>query len=526
LKPYAVIAAYAFLALIIVPVFPHFVSPSETARWLSDASLVEHHTFEVSRLLPIVGGAGEDLAVLDDGRVYSNKAPGSALLTLPGYLLGRIIAGPPSAQSMRTQIDLMRITGATIPLLLLALLFVYLGREWQSERTTFVVWLLLFATPLFAYGFLLFSHALVTMALFAAWVCLFGARPSRPQQPGVSPGCDESRGGRDVRAPLAGALIGLAVACEYPIAIAAIVLVGALASTRDWRRVARVIAGGAPFAIALAIYHRVNFGSIWTTPYSFGRLKIYRQMVSGGFFGIHVPSPVRLLQILLDPGLGLLVFMPFLIFAIPALKSARARLAPAAWWSLVLVPASILLLYAGYEGWAGGWNVGPRYLMPVVPFLLAPMLLRRRSNVETALAGFAAFAVALATLVFPFPPRELPFPWISLAVPLLARGVIAPNVFHLIARPLAIAVPFCVVVAIAIAVMKRDTLYAVIGVLLAIVIGSQAGRLSPPPLMELERTYIDAVYFERADGPRVVFPPSLERRRERDRALPPPPWPF
>ena len=510
MKPYAVIAAYAFLALIFVPVFPHFVSPSETARWLADASLVEHHTFEVSRLMPIIGGAGEDLAMLN-GRVYSNKAPGTSLLTLPGYLIARIIGGPPSAQTMRLQIDLMRITGATIPLLLLALVFVHLGREWKSEQTTFVVWLLLFATPLFAYGFLLFSHALVTAVLFAAWVHLF-IKPNDW---------------------LAGALIGLAVACEYPIAIAAIVLVGALASTRDWRRVARVIAAGAPFAIALAIYHRVNFGSIWTTPYSYGRLAMYRKMVSGGFFGIHVPSPVRLLQILLDPGVGLLVFAPFLIFAVPAFKSARERLAPAAWWSLLLVPVSILLLYAGYEGWAGGWNVGPRYVLPVIPFLLAPMLLMRQQTADSrqrtalsALAGFAACAVTLATIVFPFPPREFPFPWMSLDVPLLGEGIIAPNLFHFIARPLAIAVPFLVVIAIAIVAMKREALYALIGILAAIVIGAQAGRLSPPPLMDIERNYIDAVYFERPDAPRVVFPTSLERRRARDLALPPPPWPF
>ena len=57
MRPYVVIAAYALLALILVPVFPHFVSPSETARWLADASLVENHTFEVSPLLPIIGGA-------------------------------------------------------------------------------------------------------------------------------------------------------------------------------------------------------------------------------------------------------------------------------------------------------------------------------------------------------------------------------------------------------------------------------------------------------------------------------------
>jgi hypothetical protein len=114
----------------------------------------------------------------------------------------------------------------------------------------------------------------------------------------------------------------------------------------------------------------------------------------------------------------------------------------------------------------------------------------------------------------------------SLDVPLLGEGVVAPNLFHFIARPLAIAIPFLAVIAIAIVAMKREAFYALIGVLAAIVIGAQAGRLSPPPLMDIERAYIDAVYLERHDAPHLVFPPSLERRRASDLALPPPPWPF
>lgn len=511
MRPYIVIVAYALLALIVVPVFPHFVSPSETARWLADASIVENQTFEVTSLLPIIGGSFEDLAVIG-GRSYSNKAPGSSLLTLPGYLIARPFAGPPSGSSMRTSIDLMRITGATIPMLALALLFVWLARRWNAddERTTFVIWLLVFATPLFAYGFLLFSHALVTAALFGAWVLLF-----------IAPSRDGHRNDW-----LAGALIGLAVACEYPVAIAAVVLLAGIA--RDWRRLARVVAAGAPFAIALALYHYINFGSIWTTPYAFGTSATYRRMLTGGFFGIHLPSPVRLLQILLDPGVGLLVFAPVLILAIPAFKTARQSLEAAAWWTMLLVPVSLLLLYAGYEGWAGGWNVGPRYVLPVVPFLIAPMLLRRGSGAESLLAGMGACAVTLATLVFPFPPRDFPFPWMSLDLPLLGAGLVAPNLLHLVSRPLAIAVPFGIVlIAAAIAIRHTKTaLYAIAGVLAAIVIGTQAARLSPPPLMNLERAYIAEVYFERKGALSGNVPRSLLRRRDRDRALPPPPWPF
>ena len=91
----AVVGLYALLALLAVPVFPHFLSPNEFTRWALAASLVERGTPEISSALPLLGPAFEDVSA-KDGRVYSNKAPGAALVALPGYLLARPFVGPPS----------------------------------------------------------------------------------------------------------------------------------------------------------------------------------------------------------------------------------------------------------------------------------------------------------------------------------------------------------------------------------------------------------------------------------------------
>ena len=40
---------------------------------------------------------------------------------------------------------------------------------------------MLFGTPVFAYGLLLFSHALTAAALFGAWLLLFGDSRLRPR---------------------------------------------------------------------------------------------------------------------------------------------------------------------------------------------------------------------------------------------------------------------------------------------------------------------------------------------------------
>src|SRR5467141_3236963 len=81
---FLVISLYALLALILIPVFPHFLSPNEFTRWAAAAAVVDDHTLAVNRFLPLLGERFEDLSEVD-GRVYSNKAPGLAFVGLPAY---------------------------------------------------------------------------------------------------------------------------------------------------------------------------------------------------------------------------------------------------------------------------------------------------------------------------------------------------------------------------------------------------------------------------------------------------------
>ncbi|MGZ5429814.1 MAG: hypothetical protein ACXWEX_00265, partial [Thermoanaerobaculia bacterium] len=329
----AVVGLYALLALLAVPVFPHFLSPNEFTRWALAASLVERGTPEISSALPLLGPAFEDVSE-KDGRVYSNKAPGATLVALPGYLLARPFSGPPSPSSIRPVLWAMRLFGATLPAALLALLLfrsaVLLGAPRARARlSTFA---LLFATPLFAYGLLLFSHALVASCLFGAWAALFLPR-------------DSARAFR--RDVAAGALLGLAVFSEYPAAVPAAVLF-ACAAIPAPRRALAVVAGGAPFAVALGAYNVACFGGVFELSSAHESAAAFRSLASAGVFGISVPSPEVLLRLLADPSKGLLVFSPFLLLWPAAFRALRASLPGQARLALALAPLSLLLLYAGY----------------------------------------------------------------------------------------------------------------------------------------------------------------------------------
>lgn len=494
---------YALLALLVIPIFPHFVSPNEVSRWATAAAIVEFRTFEITRLLPLLGGNAFEDASEIGGRVYSNKAPGAAFVGLPAYALARMLAGPPSATTIRATANAMRLLTATIPLLLLAWgMFRAATRIGATaEQARVCVLVLLFATPLFAYGLLNFSHALTAAALFGAWILLFV----------------------ETHDYAAGALIGLAVISEYPCAIAGIVLVACA-----WRRAPRIIAGALPFAIGLAIYNKLLFGSIFALSSGSERNVEFRAMASEGIFGIGVPQVTTLFRLLFDPARGLFVFAPILLVALAALPLARRRLSREGFLALILVPAALLAFYSGYPNWHGGWSVGPRYLVPAIPFLLFPLAFAASSIIEWLGVGASVASVVPLALTFPFPDRSFAAPWSTLALPLLRDGLVAPNISHLIARPLAIAVPFAIVLAALIAIAKRNTIFVALGIIVMYALG----LLAPTTLNNRLRIgYIEEVYFEQPGAMSrnvgsLPVPPRAEARAEREKALPPTSWPF
>lgn len=512
---------FGLLALLVVPVFPHFVSPNEMARWMTAASLVDRRSPEVTPLAGLLGPRFEDLSE-KDGRLYSNKAPGLALAALPGYALVRAALGPPSAGQIRAAMTGMRLVAATVPALLLALVVAGCATAFGvgPGRTALVVGALLLATPLLAYGLLLYAHALVAACLFGAWALLFLEKP-----------------GRNVRREvLAGALLGLAVLSDYPAVFPASALVFAAATRRDGWRVIRVALGGLPFALLLGSWNAVSFGSPLALSSGLERDPAFRELARQGLFGIALPSPATFVRLLLDPEKGLLLFSPFVLLSPAAFVAARRRLPRGAFLGLLLPPLAILLTYAGYPNWHGGWTVGPRYLVSALPFLVFPFVFVGGGRTEAALLGSSAGACATAALAFPFVPEGFPLPWASFSVPLLAEGLGAPSVLHLVGvRGLAASSLLLVVVAagLALALPSGLRLFAATGALAWVVVPWAWFALWPlPPPVALRRGYVEEVYFGKegaiaASLPSGVRPPArLLARRDLELTLPPSPWRF
>jgi hypothetical protein len=228
-----------------------------------------------------------------------------------------------------------------------------------------------------------------------------------------------------------------------------------------------------------------------------------------------------------------LLFSPVLIACLAALPLARRALPRGAFVTLLLTPLAIFLVYAGYPNWHGGWAVGPRYIVSALPFLVFPLAFAPVRAWAAVLAGWSALAVALTTLTFPFVPLDFPLPWGSLALPLLRHGLVAPNLLHVVARPLAIAVPLLLVaIAVFAAMPGRLAIAAAAGITLALLAGYTAMKATAyRALPFVVRAYFEEVYFER---PRIldalahahVATPKLLRKREAELPFGPTDWPF
>jgi hypothetical protein len=524
----APVILYAVLSVLVVPVYPHFVSSNEFSRWVLAVAIVDFHTVEATPVVNSTHTRMEDLATVD-GRLYSNKAPGGALVGLPAYLVARAIVGPPTQHNMRATLNAMRLLASTVPAILLAFWLGNVARRFgcSEDRANFATVAMLFGTPLFAYGLLFFAHALSAFTLFGTFALLFDRKLSAAGS--QLSGSPESRQPR--AESLAGVLIGLAVLSEYPNAIPSAILVACALPRLRIGGVLRIIAGGLPFAVLLGIYNKLAFGSVFTLSSAHEVDTNIRELASRGLFGVGLPSPDYLLRLLLDPSKGLFVLSPVLLIALLGIRGAWKAMPRGAFIALIATPLSILLTFAGYPNWFGGWTVGARYLVAAVPFLALLIAFAAATSIEALLLGASVTVIAIVSLVFPFVAPDYPAPWISFAWPMLRKGFVAPNLLHFVWRPLAIAVPFAIVAAAAVlAVPARRVALLIFGGLLWFVIGFPAERArTRPPYV---RALVQRVHFDDTNAIAESLPPgdptarSLAAIASRMMTVPPDPWPF
>lgn len=194
-----------------------------------------------------------------------------------------------------------------------------------------------------------------------------------------------------------GLLCGLLVANRPPdIVLAAALGICALfwaaeASRVAWLRRVALLTASALVPGALLLFYNFRFGG--------NLLGGYGVIGKAQFFGHDVLAGVA--AVLVSPTHGLLIFSPFLLFALLAWRYAPAARDERRLTIVLIVAFLVQVVLYGKVDWRGGWSWGPRYMTDVLPFLfwiLAPVVEALRGAARAAFVALVGVAVAIEAI--------------------------------------------------------------------------------------------------------------------------------
>jgi hypothetical protein len=183
------------------------------------------------------------------------------------------------------------------------------------------------------------------------------------------------------------------------------------------------------------VYNTLIFGGPLALGYSNSELWLAEH--DTGFMSLTWPHWDAIWGITFGVFRGLFILSPFLLLSIPGFilwwRSRENR--PAFWVSLLSVLAFFWFNTSSVMWW-GGFSIGPRYLLPMLPFLALPIIFTFRAWGQTVWLRILFMILALWSLVATwglsladqaYPPDTIPNPYVGYAWPNWMAGNIARN---------------------------------------------------------------------------------------------------
>lgn len=348
----------AFLGFYLLATSGHFYATDEETFFRTTESIVERHTLALPEgAWGLAGSTGVD------GKLYPGTSPGQSLAAIPLYLVGKLLAPLfPANQSGYILRFCAGLLGIVVTALTIALLHRLARRLGYRERSALALAVLyglattawphgrtFYAEPLTALCFLIAFYAIQRgtaldsprWLLFAGMAAIAGTGV-KPQAALALPG---------LGLYLVFASLGPVTRGDLPTAVRRLARQGAL-----W------FGGGVLAALPLFLYNTVLFGGPLTTGYGDVPGALFTTPFLTGLYGLTVSS-----------GKGLLWYSPPILLAVLG-GWAFFRRQRAAMIGCLAIIAVHLAFYSRLDFWHGDAIWGPRYLMPMLPFALLPLL--------------------------------------------------------------------------------------------------------------------------------------------------------
>ena len=372
---------------------PFWGNPNETSRVYCAVGLIDAGKFDFSTAEKTLRWPeSQDHAVAPSGNRVSDKAPLTALLSVPVYGALRLISLPFGHPDFHTTTMWMRFWLGTIPMLILLLtMWQILKRYVRKETAIFALLILTFATMNATFSFTAMGHLLSEMLLALSVFFLIDRKNYF----------------------VSGLFAGLAGINEYPMmAVAAILLIYAIFESRDWKSVLKLIAGGLPSLAILLGYNAIVFGSPFLFSYDFVPKM---GVVQEPFYALGWD---KIWGVLFSDSRGFFFYSPVYLLSFLGIGAFVKERKPEA----ILFGAIVLFFFGflfGFKEWAGGWTPGSRHLIPMIPFLTVFLakwmdkLDERKPAMKTVFLSLAIFSLAmnvLPKLTYTFYPDKIPNP--------------------------------------------------------------------------------------------------------------------
>jgi hypothetical protein len=439
------ITLFLLLLLCYMYTLPRWADPNQNSRLDMVIAVVEESTFRIDNYVENT----VDYAKVGD-HYYSDKSPGAAFLGIPVYaglrvlldlpfmggLMSRLTANEALEATLReggsgllehkvrfaiAQVALTFVAAALPTGLVGALMYRLLAQftpsVWPRLGVVLGYGLL---TPAFAYAGSFYGHQLSAACLFAAFYMAFtGTRPfSKPTLLSI------------------GFLLGYSVITEYPsVLVAGILFLYTFSCLADRRRIGWVILTGGLVAGGWMAYNTAIFGGPLSLGYGYSEL--WQEQHHTGFMSLTVPHAEALWGITFSRFRGLFLLSPLLLLSLPGFvlwhRSGERRLAL---WAALSSVAAMFLFNASSIMWWGGYAVGPRYLLPMLPFMALPLVFVFREwgrrtwfRITALILGtwslVATWGLTLAGQAFP--PDTIRDPLVEYAWPNWLAGNVARN---------------------------------------------------------------------------------------------------